>query len=156
MSFLPAFEAGPFLSWRCVFGLCCVSLCPVVGLCHIPSCPRVVPPLLVPAVRWGSRSHRGIHWHWCIVQPSGGICHHLSMRLNCLTGLNPGIVSIIVISPVTSMFHMLMLSFPAFPHSLRLALGQRPSPMYYSSCPCLVGLCAALEGLLLLCLLYDD
>jgi len=63
VSFLPAFEAGAFLSWWCVLSLCCVSLC-----------PWVVPPLLVPpSIQRGPGSCGSIHGHWHVVQPSGGI-----------------------------------------------------------------------------------
>ncbi len=79
-------------------------------------------------------------------------CHCLSTQLNCLTGLSHGIIGIVVILPVTCTVRMsvpLSLVFPCW-HSL--ALGQRPSPMYYSSYHCLVGTLAALDGPWLLCL----
>src|SRR6266851_2723589 len=79
-----------------------------------------------------------------------GKCHRLSMQLNCLTGLVPGIVSIVVTLPITCMFHTSALLSPTFLCSLRLALGQRLSRMYYISYCCLVVLFTALEGLLLL------
>ncbi len=79
-------------------------------------------------------------------------CHRLSMWLNCHTGLSPSIVSIIVILPITSTLRMLMHFYLIFPCSFHLALGQRPSPMYYTSCHCLVILHATLEGFLLLML----
>src|SRR6266851_1118002 len=69
------------------------------------------------------------------------------MWLNCLTGLSRGIVGIVVILPITCIVHMSRPLSLVFPHSYSLALGQRLSLMCYSSCPYLVGLCAALDGL---------
>jgi len=80
------------------------------------------------------------------------------MWLNCLTGLAPGIVSIVVILPITCTFCMSVPLSRVFPHLLCLALGQRQSQMYYSFYRCLVVLSAALEGFLLFvlsgCLLF--
>jgi len=74
------------------------------------------------------------------------------MQLNCLIGLSLGIISFVVILPVTSMFRMSVPLSLIFPRSLHLALGQRPSLMYYYSYCCLAVLPAALEGLSLLML----
>ena len=71
--FLPAFEAGSLLSWRRVFGLCRISLHSVVGLCHIPSRPWVIPSLLISAIRRGPESRGGVHQYQRVVQPSGGV-----------------------------------------------------------------------------------
>ncbi len=88
------------------------------------------------------------------------LCHHLSMRLNCLTGLSRGIVGIIVILPVTCIVRMYHLSCLVFPRSYSLTLGQRSSLMYCSSYLYPVCLRAALDGpgppCLLLCLLFAD
>src|SRR6266851_2541463 len=74
------------------------------------------------------------------------------MQLNCLTSLSRGIVSIVVILPVTCTVRMSVPLSLIFPHLLHLALGQRPSPMYYSSCRHLVGTLTTLDGPWLLCL----
>src|SRR6266851_5799561 len=79
-------------------------------------------------------------------------CHRLSTWLNCLTGLSRGIVSIVVILPVICIVRTSVLLSLVFPCSYRLALGQRPSPIYSFSCCCLVGPFIALDGPCLLCL----
>ena len=74
------------------------------------------------------------------------------MQLNCLIGLSLGIISFVVILPVTSMFRMSVPLSLIFPRSYRLTLGQRLSLMYSSSYRCLVSALAALDGPCLLCL----
>ncbi len=96
----------------------------------------------------------------CIWATGGGasryvfneICHRLSTRLNCLTGLSHGIVSIVVILPVTCIVRMSVPLSLVSLHSYHLTLGQRPSQMYCSSCRCLAILYTALDGLSLLML----
>src|SRR6266851_6632612 len=68
-------------------------------------------------------------------------CH----RLTYLTGLSHGIVNSVVILPIMCTVCMSALSFLIFLHLYRLALGQRPSLMYYSSYRCLVSMVAALK-----------
>ncbi len=79
-------------------------------------------------------------------------CHRLSTRLNCLTGLSCGIIFSVVILPVMCIVRTSVLLSLVFPHSYRLTLGQRLSPMYSSSYRCLVSALAALDGPCLLCL----
>ena len=79
-------------------------------------------------------------------------CHHLSTWLNCLIGLSCGIVGFVMILPIMCTVCMSVPLSLVFPRSYRLALGQRPSLMYYSSYCCLMGLLATLEGPGLLCL----
>ncbi len=82
--------------------------------------------------------------HWYIN------CHHLSMWLNCLTGLASGIAGIAMKWHVMCMF---LMSVPLSPISLRslcLALGQRQGWMSCSSLISLIPMFAALEGFSLL------
>ncbi len=77
----------------------------------------------------------------------GGLCHHLSTWLNCLTSLALGIVGIVMILLTTCMFlTSVPLSLISL-HSLRLTLGQRPSWMYCSSYHCLIAIVGTLDGL---------
>ena len=69
MSFLSVLETGPLLSWGCVVSLGRISLCPIVGLHCISSCPLIVSP----TVQQGSGSCEGVHGDWGVVQPSRGI-----------------------------------------------------------------------------------
>ncbi len=80
-------------------------------------------------------------------------CHCLSMQLNCLTGLALGIISIVMILPITCMFCTSVPLSLVFPRSLRLALGQRLSRMYCISYCYLTALAVVtLEGLDASCL----
>src|SRR5216683_2221183 len=69
-----------------------------------------------------------------------------------ITGLSRGIVGIVMILPVTCTVRMSVPLSLVFPRWHSLTLGQRPSPMYYSSYRCLMGALTALDGPWLLCL----
>src|SRR5216683_2827022 len=73
------------------------------------------------------------------------------MQLNCLTGLSRGIISIVMILPITCTVCMSVPLSLVFPRWYGLALGQRLSQMYYSSYHCLMGVLTTLEGPCLLC-----
>ena|SRR6266851_5352696 len=83
-----------------------------------------------------------------------GRCHHLSMWLNCHTGLVSGITGITKKWLVTCMFPISIPLCPVFLCSICLTLGQRRS-LPYLYVPCIVPVFAALEGFLLLSQLID-
>ena len=58
------------------------------------------------------------------------LCHCLSMRLNCLTGLINGIASIAKKLLTTCMFPLSIPLCLVFPYSIHLALGQRRSRLF--------------------------
>ncbi len=74
------------------------------------------------------------------------------MQLNCLAGLSRGIISIVMILPITCTVHMSVSLSPASLCVHGLTLGQRLSPMYYSFTHCLMSTLTTLEGPWLLCL----